>query len=1769
MCFLLWFKVTTTSAQVSFPSRTVYKYPLSQRPETLAAGDLNGDGFSDVVVGTAVGVAVFLNQQNGVLGPATTYPTPAAHLMIADLNGDGKQDLVSIYNGPGFHSWLNQGNGTFQVIHHSGDDGPHNVGASLAVGDFYGDGRNHLAINSYYVFGGGGGTPTLKIYRNQGNATFTNGPRQALTSGASEVFAADINGDSKPDLLVSGARSFSTFLNLGNGTLAGAADYNFDSYYFAAADFDGDGDNDLAVGGAGGVRVMTNQGTGVFSNSVSYSTPTPLGAPISLDVDGDSYPDLFVPSNFGTNNDAILRNKGDGTFAEAITLPNNTIHGSWVHALPVAVDINKDGKIDVVTGNVSTAEPSISIWTNQTPQIPPVNFRLTRIIPERGGNSGQVTATLIGSGFVAGSSVKLKCTGQPDLVGDQVKLGAQGRTLSAVFNLKNAPPSVCNVVVTNPNADFVVLSQGFTIEQGGQPQVWVDVVGQKIIRGARRQIVFIHYGNRGNTDSGQVRFWISFPTFMQWSVSPQIRLAASGRAGETSFLAFDIPSIAAGEAGAIPVNLIAPDNPEFAHRRFAVRAWKEDGNDNLVIQPSVNTLNVGASSFVLPQRSHLLLPDSAISAKSNNDCGTDKTCGQDDTKDKACRSLEANEQITEDILREFLSSKDVTVNNEGRACPTDVSFQRACQFGCRCTSLRGLQASTLTAIARFREELGASFQITGGTECGHDPRLGHSGGYKIDLAPTSSLAEFIKRRFDRLSDFDGHDRYGVIGEVELVNELNHWDILFSQSWHSNLNVMLVGDGKGTVISDMQGINCGSNCLRAFTKGILVNLTANADSESRFTGWEGVSAATASGAVVKMYSDRIVKASFAKRPDPPSDPKDRPSCWTWYSSAAGGRGAWVWDCISEPPQDGGRPPCKESQSSNCNEICWEWQQRVIANKPGWVVLKCGGEDTPYCELPANTLRAETATTQIAPCNSSSLLIEIVTSNDPNDKVGGNGSGTSRWLSGNESLRYTAFFENKPTATADAQDVVIIDQLDLSKIDLATLSLSPITFVDKLVTPLPNFNPLLGSNEFNAQVDLRPSRNLIVKINAAVNPQTGVLTWRFNTIDPNTGQPPPLEGFLKPGEGGSVSFTVMPKQDLPTGMQVRNKASIVFDFNAPLETPEWFNTFDRSKPVSRVLALSAIQALPSFTVKWGGTDDGAGIQDYTVYVSEDGQPFIPWLVNRATTEAVFQGQPGKRYAFYSVARDLVANVESAKMAAEAVTLVCTAISLEPGFLLSSTKGAAYNHTITAAGGVAPYSFSVSGGQLPTGLTLSPAGVLSGMTTTAGSFNFEVTATDANGCTGKQSYTLIVNSVPTASISDPFGCTGPGDAMTVTLTLTNSASSEQAVGATATLPTGLVGLPGTGTANIGTVTINSNAISFNARLAAGQTATVTYQVQVSDSVAVGTSQCINTAASFGGASPATVQACATVNCQTVGPGNLFPASSTLSDQKAGSVLFFNIYTSSVGNPNAQNTRINLTNTDSGRAVFVHLFFVDGSTCSVADSYLCLTPNQTSSFLASDLDPGTTGYLIAVAVDTTGCPINFNHLIGDEYVKFDSGHAANLPAVAASALAGGLPACGLNSVTATLNFDGLSYNQMPRVLALSNIADRASSNDTMLIVNRIGGNLATGAASLGAIFGILYDDSEIGVSLSFNAGTCQFRSSLSNSFPRTAPRFEQLIPAGRSGWMRLWSFDDAALLGAAINFNQNATASLGAFSQGHNLHILTLSTAAVLTIPVFAPRC
>lgn len=98
-----------------------------------------------------------------------------------------------------------------------------------------------------------------------------------------------------------------------------------------------------------------------------------------------------------------------------------------------------------------------------------------------------------------------------------------------------------------------------------------------------------------------------------------------------------------------------------------------------------------------------------------------------------------------------------------------------------------------------------------------------------------------------------------------------------------------------------------------------------------------------------------------------------------------------------------------------------------------------------------------------------------------------------------------------------------------------------------------------------------------------------------------------------------------------------------------------TVPAGPPTSSVLPLPA--GVPAnFTVSWSGSDpNGPGIATYNVYVSDNGGPFTSFQTATANTSATFQGVVGHTYGFYSVASDLVGDVEATPTAAEATTRV----------------------------------------------------------------------------------------------------------------------------------------------------------------------------------------------------------------------------------------------------------------------------------------------------------------------------------------------------------------------------------------------------------------------------------------------------------------------------------------------------------------------------------
>jgi uncharacterized protein YhjY with autotransporter beta-barrel domain len=142
---------------------------------------------------------------------------------------------------------------------------------------------------------------------------------------------------------------------------------------------------------------------------------------------------------------------------------------------------------------------------------------------------------------------------------------------------------------------------------------------------------------------------------------------------------------------------------------------------------------------------------------------------------------------------------------------------------------------------------------------------------------------------------------------------------------------------------------------------------------------------------------------------------------------------------------------------------------------------------------------------------------------------------------------------------------------------------------------------------------------------------------------------------------------------------------------------------------------------------------------------GTPTVPgsYPITVTATDTVLTGVG----APFSIAQNYTLNVP-------APTIV-----VDPATLADGTAAQAYGATLSATGGVGPYGFAVTAGALPAGLTLSTGGDLSGTPTASGTFNFTVTATDANGQTGSRAYSLVV-AVPVLTLTPaslPSGIVG----------------------------------------------------------------------------------------------------------------------------------------------------------------------------------------------------------------------------------------------------------------------------------------------------------------------------------------------------------------------------------------------------------------------------
>lgn len=331
--------------------------------QSLAVGDFNADGASDIAVSGLSGITILLGNGDGAFRAgqsysAGTYPISVA---VGDFNRDGRLDVVVCdVSSDAVTVLLGNGDGSFRAAQ------DYLLGlnpSSVVTGDFNGDGIPDLAVA--IPFPG-----TVNILLGKGDGTFQAPSTFAAGGGVGALAVADFNGDGKLDIATANLDTspdrfhpgiiesdVRIFLGNGDGTFqaAGAFAAGVGPISLAVGDFNGDGVPDLAVADQGfqtpgnTLSILLGNGDGTFAVPQTYAVGNLPRSVVVGDFNRDGHLDVVVV-NSGSNTVSVLLGNGDGTFGAALSYPV----GSSPQSVAVG-DFNGDGFLDLAVANQGIA----------------------------------------------------------------------------------------------------------------------------------------------------------------------------------------------------------------------------------------------------------------------------------------------------------------------------------------------------------------------------------------------------------------------------------------------------------------------------------------------------------------------------------------------------------------------------------------------------------------------------------------------------------------------------------------------------------------------------------------------------------------------------------------------------------------------------------------------------------------------------------------------------------------------------------------------------------------------------------------------------------------------------------------------------------------------------------------------------------------------------------------------------------------------------------------------------------------------------------------------------------------------------------------------------------------------------------------------------------------------------------------------------------------------------------------------------------------------
>ena len=358
-------------------------YPVESGPNGVAAADLNGDGWPDLICsnfgfrnnqpGTPGGwnntLTVLTNSGHGGFGfdATLTVGTGPASPVAADLNGDGQLDVACANNTDNTLTVLTNGGG-----------GHFGLKATLPVGlmpqgvvavDTAGLGRMDLVCAN-------NGTNALTFYTNDGTGAFSLKTSLAVGSRSFAVIALEANGDGRMDLACTHLydQALTVLTNNGVGGFVVTATYSVgvSPVCVAAGDLNGDDRPDLVSVNHGGntMTVLTNDGRGGFALSATIPGQADTTYPTSVavaDVNGDGHLDLVRASSGDgagqwTDTLTVLTNNGHGFFGY-----DTTLHTGGRVPNVMSADLNADGRPDLVCPNYVDATLTVLLNTTVFP----------------------------------------------------------------------------------------------------------------------------------------------------------------------------------------------------------------------------------------------------------------------------------------------------------------------------------------------------------------------------------------------------------------------------------------------------------------------------------------------------------------------------------------------------------------------------------------------------------------------------------------------------------------------------------------------------------------------------------------------------------------------------------------------------------------------------------------------------------------------------------------------------------------------------------------------------------------------------------------------------------------------------------------------------------------------------------------------------------------------------------------------------------------------------------------------------------------------------------------------------------------------------------------------------------------------------------------------------------------------------------------------------------------------------------------------------------